>query len=146
MGAGLTGYQHDGGGGSVGLGEAPQALAQLVVSGVLGRGVDVCDRNLLKPITQGFRGAIFNGGQSSRYLAVVKLLDHSFALLADVADANEFGLPVTPKEAAAYSLDHNGGGASARHAAVLDVPEDANRRNVFRTVVLWRPWWRRRTC
>lgn len=46
----------------MGLGEAPQALAQLVVSGVLGRGVDVCDRNLRKAVTQGFRGAIFNGG------------------------------------------------------------------------------------
>lgn len=48
-GAGLTGHQHNGGGGSVGLGEAPQALAQLVVSGILGRGVDVCDGNLGEP-------------------------------------------------------------------------------------------------
>ena len=37
----LTGDQHHGGGGGVSVGEAPQALAQLVVSGILCCGIDV---------------------------------------------------------------------------------------------------------
>lgn len=49
IGAELTGHQHNGGGGGVGLSKAPQALAQLVVSGVLGRGVDVRNSNLREP-------------------------------------------------------------------------------------------------
>lgn len=79
-------------------------------------------------------------GSSRRHLAVVELLDDGFALLADVADADELGLAVALEEPAAYPLDHDGGGASARHAAVLDVPEDAHRRNVFRAIVLWGAW------
>lgn len=78
--------------------------------------------------------------QSHWYLRVVELLDDCFTLFADVANTNEFCLTVTLKESAAYSLNHNSSGASARYAAVLNVPEDTNWRNVFRTVVLWRAW------
>lgn len=42
----LTRDQHHGGGGRVRVGEAPEALAQLVVSGVFGRGVDVGNSDL----------------------------------------------------------------------------------------------------
>lgn len=74
------------------------------------------------------------------YLRVVELLDDSFALFADVANANKFRLTVTLKESAAYSLNHDSSGASARYTAVLNVPKDTDWRNVFRTVVLWRAW------
>lgn len=74
------------------------------------------------------------------YLAVVELLDDSFTLFADITDANEFRLAVTSKEAAANPLDHSSGRASAGHAAVLDVPEDAHWREVLRPAILWRPW------
>lgn len=83
-----------------------------------------------------------NEAQLGRYLAVVELLNDSFALLVDVAHTNEFCLPVGLEEAAANSLDHSPGGAPAGHAAVLNVPEDAHWREVFRNTGLWRTWWR----
>lgn len=73
------------------------------------------------------------------HLAVVELLDDGFTLFADVTDADEFRLAMTPKETAANSLDHSSSRASAGHTAVLDVPEDAHWREVLRTAVLWRP-------
>lgn len=100
----------------MGLSKASEALAKLVVCSILGGGVDMCNSNL----------------------AVVKLLDDGFTLLADITDADEFCLAVALKEMAANTLDHSAGRASARHVAVLDVPEDAHRRDVFRTAVLWR--------
>lgn len=42
----LTGYQDDSCGRSVGLSEATQALAELVIGGILGGGVNMCDSNL----------------------------------------------------------------------------------------------------
>lgn len=75
-----------------------------------------------------------------RYLAVVELLDDGFTLFADITDADEFCLAVTSKETAANSLDHSSSRASAGHAAVLNVPEDAHWREVLRTTILWRPW------
>lgn len=99
-----------------------------------------------KDHTHGFRleksQHAFTLVSSHWYLRVVELLDDSFTLFADVANTDKFCLTVTLKESAAYSLNHNGSGASARHAAVLNVPKDTNWRNVFRTIVLWRPWWR----
>lgn len=150
-GAGLTGHQDNGGGGGVGLSEAPQALAQLVVSSILGCSVDVGHGNLSQKQTKKQLHTDSESnyltppptprvGSSLRHLAVVELLDDGFALLADVADADELGLAVALEEPAAYPLNHDSGRASARHAAVLDVPEDTHGRNVFGAVVLWGAW------
>lgn len=71
-------------------------------------------------------------------LAVVELLDNSFTLLADITDANELCLTVALEKAAANTLDHSSSRASTRHAAVLNVPEDAHWRDVLWTTALWR--------
>lgn len=145
---GLTGHQYNRCRGSVGLGEAPQALAKLVVSSILGCSVDVCNSNLSKSLhtdSDQKYSTLLRIGESNWYLAVVELLDDSFTLLADVANTDKFCLTVTLKEPAAYSLNHNGSRTSARYTAVLNVPKDTDWRNVFRTVVLWRPWSRHST-
>ena len=72
------------------------------------------------------------------YLAVVELLNNSFTLLADITDANELGLTVALEKAAANALDHRSSRAATGHAAVLDVPEDAHRRDVLWASALWR--------
>lgn len=71
-------------------------------------------------------------------LAVVELLNDSFAFLVDVTHTNEFCFPVALEESVANALDNCPGGAPAGHAAILDVPEDAYWREVFRNTGLWR--------
>lgn len=75
---------------------------------------------------------------SSRYLAVVQLLNDSLAFLADITNANKFRLSVTLKEMAANTLDHGSSRTSAGDIAVLNVPKDANWRNVLTPTTLWR--------
>lgn len=72
-------------------------------------------------------------------LAVVELLDDGFTLLADITDANEFGLTVTLEETTANTLDHGSSRATTGNTAVLNVPEDPHWRDVLGTTVLWRP-------
>ncbi len=57
------------------------------------------------------------------HLAVVQLLDDSFVLFVDVADADELGLAVSLEEAFPEPLHHARRRAPAGNRTVLDVPE-----------------------
>lgn len=74
----------------------------------------------------------------SLYLAVIELLNDSFAFLADITNTNEFRLTMTLKEITTNTLDHSSSRTSTGNTAVLNVPEHAHRRDVLRTTVLWR--------
>lgn len=180
----LTGYQDDCCRCSVSLGEAPQALPELVIGSILGGGVDMCNSNLVierqklhierdfvifyfflqlqllfdvnlyslatlgHNTWQTLRSFLFSlppketKAQHGGYLAVVELLNDSFAFLVDVTHTNELCFPVALEEAAANALNNCPSGASTGHAAVLNVPEDAHWREVFRNTGLWGTWQR----